>query len=119
MKGQIRASILGIAAAATLAACASKSPAGPTTVAAAGDAAQAPVSAEYQTLIENASKPTVVCRTHGVTGSRLHTRQVCLTPADMDDEHQQAAGALQDSRRSESMPRQMPTSMPRSLPSRP
>lgn len=113
MKEQIRAGILGLAAAATLVACASKAPASST--ASSGAVTQDKIASEYQSVIANASKPAV-CQTLAVTGSRLQTREICRTPADLDDEHQSALGALQYSRQTEAMPRETPASSPNGRP---
>ena len=96
MKGQSQASILAIAAAATLLACASKGPVNSTETTPAG--AQNLISPEYQSVIDHAQNPTV-CRRVPVTGSRLQSREICLTPADMDDAHERAVALLNASRR--------------------
>ena len=98
MKRQIGASILGIAAAAALMACASKAPMSSTRMASTGAQAQDELSAEYQSLIDNASKPPMVCRRQSVTGSRLQTREVCLTQQQLAAEREQTLAVLNQAR---------------------
>jgi hypothetical protein len=120
MKGQIRASISAIAAAAMLVACASKGPASSTATAAAGAGAQEETSAEYQRLIANASKEQLVCKRQAVTGSRIDS-QVCLTRAQMEEQQKHADEVMRDIRDSaarQSIPDRppMPTSTPQGNP---
>ena len=120
MKGQIRASISAIAAAAMLVACASKGPASSTEKASADAGAQDTTSAEYQRLVDNASKEQLVCKRQAVTGSRIDS-QVCLTRAQMEEQQKHADEVMRDIRESaarQSIPDSppMPTSAPQSSP---
>jgi hypothetical protein len=122
MNGQIKASILGIAAAVTLVACASQGPVNSTPLAAAGGAGLDQTASEYQSLIDNATSP-VVCRREPVTGSRIHKREVCLTAAQMDAERENALRWVNDMRMraATTMPQPMPSRsvMPVPMPSQP
>lgn len=120
MKGEIRASISAIATAVLLVACASKGPASSTGQASADAGAKDETSAEYQRLIDNASKEQVFCKRQAVTGSRVD-RQVCLTRAEMEEQREHADEVMRDIRSSaairQQMPApQMPPSTPRSTP---
>jgi hypothetical protein len=118
MKGEIRASISAIAAAVILAACASKHPEPSTRLTSAGDQDQ--TSAEYQRLIDNASKQQLICRREAVSGSRIDS-QVCLTRAQMEEQRRQSDDLVRDIRTRDAINRQqipdrppMPQPVPRS-----
>ena len=120
MKGQAIAGISAIAAAAMLIACASKGPASPTGTAPAGAGTQDETAAEYQRLIDNASKQQLVCKRQAVTGSRIDS-QVCLTRAQMEEQQKRADEVMRDIRDSatrQSIP-DRPPMPPSTPPSRP
>lgn len=94
MKREIRASISAIAAAVMLAACASKGPTSSTGLTSADDQ----TSAEYQRLIDNAGKQQLICQREQVLGSRIAT-QVCLTPAQLEEQRRQSDDLVRDIRR--------------------
>lgn len=110
MKGKTRASISAIAAAVMLVACASKGPVSSTGMASASAGAQDETSAEYQRLVDNASKQ-LVCRRQAVTGSRIDS-QVCLTQAEIEAQRERADEVMRDMRASEAMRRQIPDRPP-------
>jgi hypothetical protein len=110
MKGEIRASISAITAAVMLVACASKGPVSSTGMASANTDAQDETSAEYQRLVDNASKQ-LVCRRQPVTGSRIDS-QVCLTRAQMEEQREHADELMRDIRASEALRRQIPDRPP-------
>jgi len=95
MKGQIRTSIFGVAAAVTLGACASTGPVSETGMSSATAGAPDATSSEYQSLIDNARSQTV-CRRETVTGSHIIKREVCLTRAQMDAEREDALRLIDD-----------------------
>jgi hypothetical protein len=96
MKGTIGLSLVSITAAMTLVACASKDVVKPTAaVTAAGDDE---LAAEYRSLIDNAMGRTV-CREQNVTGSRIHTHEVCVTRTQLDGERERTLELLDDARK--------------------
>jgi hypothetical protein len=118
MKGEIKASISAIAAAAMLVACASKSPASSTGLTPAGS--QDPTSVEYQRLIDNAGRQQLLCQREQVLGSRIAS-QVCLTRAQMEEQRKEADDLVRDIRTRDAINRQqipdrppMPQPAPRS-----
>jgi hypothetical protein len=110
MNGNFMASIMGVAAAMALVACASK-PTGSTERLSAEARADQELAAEYQSLIDNAMGLTS-CRQREVTGSRLQ-REVCITRAQRDAQHDRALELLHDIQaRSTEVPQQMPDQSP-------
>jgi len=110
MKGEIRASISAIAAAVMLAACASKGPTSSTGITPADKKDQ--TQAEYQHLIDNAGKQPLICRREFVQGSRIAS-QVCLTPAQIEQERRDSDDLVRDIRkRDETYRRQIPDRPP-------
>jgi hypothetical protein len=97
MKGRTSASIVGIATALLLMACASKGPVSSTGRASADAGGDAELAAEYRSLIENAMGRTV-CREQSETGSRIHTHEVCFTRVQLDDERERMLELLDDAR---------------------
>jgi plasmid stabilization system protein ParE len=93
MHGNIRASMLGCAAAMALLACASKGSVSSPDGLSAEARAEEELAAEYRSLIDNAMGQTV-CREQAVTGSRLYKREVCVTRAQRDAEHENALELL-------------------------
>jgi hypothetical protein len=92
MKGKTKASILAVAAAATLLGCASK---GPVSSASSPEvAAQEELAAEYQSLIDNVTRQTV-CEEGTVTGSRILKREVCRSLAQREGERERAFELMQ------------------------
>lgn len=91
----MRAILVAITAAASLVACASKGSVSSTGGTAAGTSDDDELAAEYQSLIDNAMGQTV-CRQEAVTGSRVLTRQVCLTRVQRDAESERTRELLRD-----------------------
>ena len=116
MKGENRAIILAVAAAVTMAACASKGPVSSTRSAPADP--QAELAAQYQQLIDNALNP-VVCREQDVTGSRIHKREVCVRLADIEADREQALRLVHEIRERATLPQPMAERSMGSTPSRP
>jgi hypothetical protein len=91
MKGEIRASISAVAAAAMLVACASKEPVSSRS---AGASAQEETSAEYQRLADNANQQ-LTCKRQTVLGTRVPT-VVCATQAELKAQHERTDEVMHD-----------------------
>ena len=107
MKGEIRASIAAVAAAATLVACASKVPlSSRSTDASALDQ----TSAEYHRLADNANQP-LACKKQTVLGTRVPT-VVCVTQADLKAQRERTDEVMRDLENSASMRQAIPDPPP-------
>jgi hypothetical protein len=84
-------SLVALAAAVMLVACASKGPAGPKP---ADTTAQDETSAEYQRLVDNASQRRV-CKRQAVLGTRVDS-VVCFTEAELKAERERTADVMRD-----------------------
>ena len=93
MKGEIRASISAMAAAAMLVGCASKEPVSSRS---ADASAQEETSAEYQRLADNADQQ-LICKKQTVLGTRIPT-VVCVTQAELKAQREHTDEVMQDLR---------------------
>ncbi len=107
MKGEIRASIAAVAAAAMLVACASKEPVSSKS---ADASAQDQTSAEYQHLADNANEP-LVCTKQTVLGTRVPT-VVCVTQADLKAQREHTDEVMRDLQTSAAMRQATPDPPP-------
>jgi hypothetical protein len=107
MKGEIRASIAAVAAAATLVACASKEPLSSRS---ADASASDEISAEYQHLADNASQP-LTCKKQTVLGTRVPT-VVCVTQADLKAQREHTDEVMRDLQTSATMRQAIPDPPP-------
>ncbi|HVY80701.1 MAG TPA: hypothetical protein VG994_06945 [Steroidobacteraceae bacterium] len=94
MKAQISVGIVGMVAAVTLLGCASQSGMSEADIMAI--AAANHTASEYRSIIDNASN-RVECRREAVTGSRIQ-REVCVTLAEREAEHERALALIQEMR---------------------
>jgi len=107
MKGEIRATLSAVAAAAMLVACASKEPA---TSKPADAITQDDTSAEYQRLADNANQQ-LTCKRQTVLGTRVPT-VVCVTQDELKAQRERSDEAMHDIQANESMRQAMPDRPP-------
>lgn len=96
MKAHISVSIVGMAAAVTLLGCASQSSLSEADKMALAASRAGDTASEYRAIIDNVSN-RVECRREAVTGSRIQ-REVCVTVAEREAEHERALALLQEMR---------------------
>ena len=107
MKGEIRASLSAVAAAAMLVACASKE----SLISRSVDAStQDETAAEYQRLADNA-KQQLSCKRKTVLGSLVPT-VVCVTQAELKAQREHTDEVMHDLQANEPMNRQAPPPPP-------